>query len=383
MRQGRRQFRPGVASLEGRQLLSTTPALSTVVTFATTNPAISAPVMDAQGDIFGTTSAGGEGKGLGIGKVYEIPAGTTKVETIASFNGRTGYGISGLTLDPKGDLFGTIAGEGGTIGNGSVFEIPAGSKTATMIASYNPDGGQFPDGLTSDAQGNLYGTAAFSGVNGIASAYEIPAGTNTITPIVNFSGTAPAPKGLVADAAGDLFGTDQGGGADGIGSIYEIAKGSRTITTLATFPDLDGAGISNPTVDAQGDVFGTTQDGGQFADGTVFEIPKGTNTVVTLATFDGPNGSAPDEVAGLVQDAQGDLFGVTRSGGKNGYGTLYEIPAGTTTLTNLVTFTGSRQSLVTGLLLNGQGDLYGTTNGDSGTSGTLFKLNLNDTIAKT
>ena len=370
-----------MTGLEDRQLLSSTP-LSTVATFNSARPVVSAPVMDAQGDLFGTTSASGEGYGKEIATVYEISAGTDKITTIASFSGRTGYGISGLSLDAQGNLFGTFSGQGGTIGNGSAFEIAHGSKTVTTLASFDHYGGQFPDGVVPDASGNLFGTAAIGGADGVASAFEIPAGTNTITPIAHFDGTAPAPKGVVMDAQGDLFGTNKGGGSSGAGSVYEIAKGSGTVTPLVTFNAQNGAGISNPTLDAQGNLYGTTEDGGQFADGTVFEIPKGTNTAVTLASFNGPNGSAPDQAAGVVMDAQGNLYGTTRAGGANGYGTIFEIPAGTGTVTTIATFTSSQQSRVTGLLLDGQGDLVGTTEGSSGSSGTVFKVALNGQPAK-
>ena len=382
MRQGRRQFRPDVAGLEDRQLLSAVPSpLATVASFGATNTVISAPVLDAKGDLFGTTSAGGVGQGKGIGTVYEIPAGSNKAETLASFDGRTGYGISGVTLDARGNLYGTIAGEGGTIGNGSAFEIAAGTKVVTPIASFNGDG-EFPQGLVTDAQGNHFGTAAVGGVDGTASVYEIPAGSNTITPIASFNGAAPAPKGVVIDAQGNLYGTNQGGGAYGIGSVYEVARGSNTITTLASFSGLNGPGISNPTLDARGDVYGTTDEGGQYGLGTVFEIPKGSNTAVALAAFDGPNGSSPDAAAGVVRDAQGNLYGITRTGGAHGYGTIFEVPAGSNAVTTLVNFTNDRQSLVTGLLLDGLGDLVGTTEGGPGFAGTVFKVALNSLPAK-
>ena len=302
MRHGRRQFRPLVTGLEGRQLMSNAP-LSTVATFKGSNESVvSAPVMDAQGDLYVSTSGGGETRGKGDGAVFEIPAGSKNPVTLASFDGRTGSLISGVTLDSQGNLFGTISGQGGFIGNGSAFEIAAGTKTATTVASFNDYavdqfGSQFPpNGVVADSQGDLFGTAAIGGPKGIASAYEIPAGSNTPMPIAGFNGTAPAPKGLVMDAEGNLYGTDAGGGPYGAGSVYEIAKGSNTVTPLVTFNGINGAGISNVVVDNQGNLFGTTEDGGLYGDGTVFEIAKGSNTATTLATFNGLNGTAPGQV---------------------------------------------------------------------------------------
>jgi uncharacterized repeat protein (TIGR03803 family) len=216
-----------------------------------------------------------------------------------------------VTVDSKGDVFGTISGEGGVIGNGQAFEIPAGSKSATMLASFdNVYNQEFPDGVIEDGQGNLFGTAAIGGSDGVGSIFEIAKGSSTPIALAGFNGAAPAPKGLVADAQGNLYGTDAGGGSQGYGSVYELAKGSNTITPLATFNGLDGAGISNVTIDPQGNLFGTTEDGGMYGAGSIFEIAKGSNTATTLASFDTLNGSEPDRLVGVVEDAQGDRHGL-------------------------------------------------------------------------
>ena len=59
----------------------------------------------------------------------------------------------------------------------------------------------------------------------------------------------------------------------------------------------------------------------------MFEIAKTAsgyaNTPTTLSSFDNPEGLGPD--AGLIADANGDLFGTTESGGANFHGTVFEI----------------------------------------------------------
>jgi uncharacterized repeat protein (TIGR03803 family) len=83
--------------------------------------------------------------------------------------------------------------------------------------------------------------------------------------------------------------------------------------------------VAGLIADANGDLFGTTQAGGPNNDGTVFELVNnnGTYTLNTLVNFTGNNGSAP--VAGLIADANGDLFGTTQAGGPNNDGTVFEI----------------------------------------------------------
>jgi uncharacterized repeat protein (TIGR03803 family) len=57
-------------------------------------------------------------------------------------------------------------------------------------------------------------------------------------------------------------------------------------------------------------------------------------TLTTLFSFDGTDGAGP--FAGLVQAANGELYGTTGQGGTNGDGTIFKIaPSGTlTTLYN-------------------------------------------------
>ena len=50
-------------------------------------------------------------------------------------------------------------------------------------------------------------------------------------------------------------------------------------------------------------------------DGTVFEIAAGSGTITTLASFNGTNGVSPN--GGLVEDSSGNLFGTTMTGGAN------------------------------------------------------------------
>ena len=85
--------------------------------------------------------------------------------------------------------------------------------------------------------------------------------------------------------------------------------------------------------DANGDLFGTTHNGGDGDYGTVFEI-KNAGTVAapvyasaptTLVTFNSSNGAGPAWGGpGLTADANGNLFGTTVGGGGNNDGTVFD-----------------------------------------------------------
>jgi uncharacterized repeat protein (TIGR03803 family) len=282
-----------------------------------------------------------------------------------------------VTLDAQGNLYGTT-NQGGGNGDGTVWEIAKGSNTITTIASFNGSNGSNPfAGVTLDAQGNLYGTTRYGGAGSDGTVWEIAKGSNTITTIASFSGSnGRLPYGGVTlDAQGNLYGTMRVGGANNDGTVWEIAKGSSTITLLASFNGGNGkAPYAGVTSDAQGNLYGTTTAGGANSAGTIWEIAKGSGPVATLFSFNTTNGQMP--VGGVTLDAQGNLYGTTNLGGAGGAGTIWEIAAGSGTLTTLASFnTTSGSYPQSSVTLDAQGNLYGTTNGGgAGNVGTVWQF---------
>ncbi len=291
--------------------------------------------LDANGDLFGTTSNINTNGG---GTVWEIAKGSSTITTIASFNGSNGFQpFGGVTLDANGDLFGTTA-QGGAYNKGTVWEIAQGSGTITTLASFNGSNGAGPQShVTFDANGNVFGTTAGGGANSRGTVWEIAKGSSTITTLASFNGSNGFQPfaGVTIDANGNLYGTTSGGGSYGYGTVWEIAKGSNTITSLVTFNYANGASPEGGvTLDANGNLFGTTAQGGANGVGTVWEIARGSSTLTTLASFafNGADGGEP--YAGVTLDANGNLFGTAIYGGPYGDGTVWEIAQGTSTITD-------------------------------------------------
>src|ERR1022692_3185202 len=151
-----------------------------------------------------------------------------------------------------------------------------------------------------------------------------------------------------------------------------IARPAQTLTTLYSFCSLSGCPdgaepIAGLVQAANGDLFGTTSGGSFLSYGTVFRITPG-GTLTTLYSFcsqtnctDGAN-----PYAGLVQAANGDLYRTTNYGGVNGdFGTVFKItPTGTlTTLYSFCSQSGCTDGalLIAGLVQAANGDFYGTT----------------------
>jgi uncharacterized repeat protein (TIGR03803 family) len=324
-------------------------------------------VMDGSGNLFGTTQAGGV---YDAGTVFEVAKGSRQITTLASFNGSNGQAPTGLAMDSSGNLYGATDG-GGPSGGGTVFELAAGSSTITTLASFAGNPG--PSGLILDSSGNLYGTTAGGGAGGTV--FELAKGSGTITTLASFNGTNGSDpiNGVVMDGSGNLYGATWLGGPAwnpqagnyGDGTVFELAKGSGAITTLASFDGTDGANpYARPILDGSGNLYGTTINSG----GTVFEVAKGSGTITTLAWVGGgPYG-------GVVVDSQGNLYGITLGGGASGYGTAFELPAGSSAIVTLVSFDGADGANPDApLMLDSSGNLYGATAfGGVSFDGTLY-----------
>jgi len=293
---------------------------------------------------------------------------------------------AGLVRNPQGDLYGTTI-QGGAFSYGTVFKVePRGNEIA--LYSFPGNGGQaaLPTGLTRDGLGNLYGTTYGGGAYSYGSVFKLDASGNQ-TVLYSFSGGADGAEpqaGLALDAEGNLYGTAEHGGnlpdcyEAGCGTVFKLdAAGHETV--LYTFTGSAGDGywpMADLLVrDAQGNLYGTTSEGGAHDYGTVFKVDaNGKETVLHSFTMTNGDGSNPE--AGLVRDAQGNLYGTTIWGGTFGYGILSKVdPTGReTVLHSFGGIAGDGLQPDAGLVQDAEGNLYGTTGaGGAFSSGTVFK----------
>jgi uncharacterized repeat protein (TIGR03803 family) len=129
-------------------------------------------IMDARGNLYGTTSSGGAPGGCsdfappGCGTVFQIaPDGTLTI--IYSFSGGNDGGspFGGLVADKHGNFYGTTYGAGAH-SDGTVFALsPRGNLTTLYAFTGATDGANPYGGVATDAHGNLYGTTLNDGAN--------------------------------------------------------------------------------------------------------------------------------------------------------------------------------------------------------------------------
>ncbi|HKN69526.1 MAG TPA: choice-of-anchor tandem repeat GloVer-containing protein [Terriglobales bacterium] len=209
-------------------------------------------------------------------------------------------------------------------------------------------------GLIQDSQGNLYGTTV--GQLGDDEQYYC---TWVGNPGEN-GDPGSAPRSPVAE-----------------GTVFEFDLTFSQAVVLHRFESETGDG-ANPVAslmfDTYGNLWGTTCTGGQYNLGTVFQLHQagGVWSETFLYSFgSGGTGDGANPVAGLVEDANGNLYGTTLNGGVFGGGTVFELSlqgnAWTETpIYNFSSYDGDGSFPAAGLIisdLTGAVTLYGTTAG--------------------
>ncbi|MDB5289590.1 MAG: hypothetical protein JWL69_831 [Phycisphaerales bacterium] len=212
---------------------SATPAITTLANFNNANgrAPLAGLIADAAGNLYGTTYYGGPNNVNGtndFGTVFEISAGTHALSTLVAFNSLNGANPNAtLIADAAGNLYGTT-GYGGQFGDGTIFELAAGTHAFSTLATFNNINGRFPQtGLIADAAGNLYGTAFIGGGNtNYGTVFKLASGTHVISTLATFNSSNGANPngGLIADAAGNFYGTTEYGGANDNGTVFELTN---------------------------------------------------------------------------------------------------------------------------------------------------------------
>jgi uncharacterized repeat protein (TIGR03803 family) len=313
--------------------LTTNGDFATLVTFTGTNGAnpTAAPVQGVDGKFYGTTFRDGT---LGAGTVFSLTAGGA-LTTLYSFseNADGGYPSGELVQGPDGGFYGTTTA-GGLSDNGTVFRITA-NGTFTNLHRFNGADGHAPaGGLVQGCDGSFYGLTTGGGANNSGTVFKItPVGA--FTPLYSFTGGADgyAPVGALARGSDcNLYGATKHNSLRGFelfGTIFRITPNG-ALTTVHTFGDLnlkDGlypyAGLIQSM---DGNLYGTTFADRQGGNGTLFRMAPDGGGFATLAYFDGCNDGAQPQAA-LTEDADGNLYGTTTSGGpcQAGQGTLFRL----------------------------------------------------------
>jgi uncharacterized repeat protein (TIGR03803 family) len=301
-------------------------------------------IQASDGLLYGTTQTGGAHASGAVFAMNTAGALTTVYSFCAQAKCADGQQPeSGVIEGTDGNFYGTTR-LGGASGAGAVYRLTrSGALTVlhNFCAQANCADGQWPiAALTEDTHGNFYGAAQYGGAHSAGTLFEITAAGQFLVLHAFCSvaqcadGALPAAPLLLA-ANGNGYGTTFGQpGSKGSGTIFEITP-SGVFTTLHAFctaancPD-GNAPVGRLVQTADGSIVGATQFGGAHADsGSLFAItPAGQFT--TLHSFCGLAGCADGSTprSGPVLGSDGNLYGVTATGGATASGAAYRITVG-------------------------------------------------------
>jgi len=343
-------------------------------------------VLDAQNNLYGTTTGGGASAAGTVFKVDASGQETVLYSFTGGADGASPYG--GVVLDGQGNLYGTTYG-GGASGAGTVFKLDtSGNETVLHSFANSPDGANPRAGVVLDAQGNLYGTTSGGGDSygeGTVFMVDMSGNETLLHTFTGEDGIWPF-GGLVEDGQGNLYGTTEwGGGKFMSGTVFEV-DATGNFTLLYDFGRLPDGEFPVATLTwYAGGLFGTTSYGGLHNKGTAFWLDPDENVFY----YFGNRGSGTYPLSGLVLDANtGIMYGTTSQGGAHHGGTVYELDM-YSNQAELHSFSGKKGDgafPAAGLALGLQGEwinLYGTTEiGGTYGRGTVFAL-LNSAAATT
>jgi uncharacterized repeat protein (TIGR03803 family) len=352
---------------------------------------------EARGLVVASYSVGGTVTGLAGGRLILI---NNEMDALAvSSNGpfkfsRTssdGGGVYSVLLatQPPGQVC-TLANGSGVIANADITDISVTCATGAQATLYafagGPDGGYPDSGLTAGPDGDFYGTTTYGGANNLGTIYKITAaGVHTV--LYSFTGGPgdgqyPA-SGLELGTDGAFYATTTAGGAFGLGTFFRITLAGKETMLYSFGGDGSGARPQGLTLLADGNFYGTTTAGGAHNLGTVYKITSAGAQTVLYSFAPDPDGRTP--VAGLSNNSDGYLYGVTYYGGTNNFGTIFRIAPDGTGYATLHSFAGgSADGQYPGVKLRNvpggvklpnvpDGTLYGSTGaGGAGGRGTIF-----------
>ena len=265
-------------------------------------------VQASDGNFYGTTKEGGTKSCLyggttnfGCGTLFKITPGGT-LTTLHIFCSRSGcadgQAPGALVQGTDGNLYGTTSAGGNTActgGCGTIFKITTTATLTTLHSFHLTDGDNPGAGLIQATDGNFYGMTYSGGANNSSNCtsgscgtvFKItPAGSLTTLHKFDYTDGANPIAPLIQASDGNFYGTTGGGGncttfAGGCGTIFRITA-TGTLTTLHSFDKTDGALPTVLVQDTDGTFYGTTIRGGTNAYhacggycGTIFSLSVG------------------------------------------------------------------------------------------------------------
>jgi uncharacterized repeat protein (TIGR03803 family) len=294
-------------------------------------------IRDSSGNLYGTTESGGTAN---VGTVFKINSAGRESVLYAFQGGSDGaFPITDLIRDKSGNLYGTTSSGGDytlcELGCGIAFKIDPSNKETILHTFTGGLDGSPSGGLVMDSAGNLYGPGFGSGLYGYGNIFEIGSG-ETVTDLFDFGPGLNAdgdnPQNDLAFGPGAvLYGTTYEGGdlnaciGFGCGVVFSYSQGVETVIHSFGASPSDVSLPSGPIArDAAGNLYGAAASGGPYEVGAVYKVDTSGNETLFYSFRNGVDGGDPN--GRLYVTGTGTVYGTaTTGGGVTGYGVVFKI----------------------------------------------------------
>lgn len=333
----------------------------------------------AQTGIWGVTAAGGRYNGGAIFKTDGSGENLQLKKDLFRFDGE--YPKANLLQASNGKLYGLTSDCCVFASYGVFFEYDPATKTYDKVFDFNDTiNGSSPDGGLIEAKdGKLYGMTSKGGIYNWGVIFQYDPATRALKKLYDFDDTnGSGPLGnLIQASDGKFYGLTNTGGAADYGVLFQYDPSSNTYIKKVDFDGLANGGnpLGNLIQASNGKLYGLTSSGGKENSGVLFEYDPATSAYSKKIELNGASdGGLP--FGSLVEAPDGNLYGLTSSGGVNNNGVLFQYIPATSTYTVKADFNGAVRgsSPQSSLTLATNGKLYGTAEyGGASEEGVIFE----------
>lgn len=337
-------------------------------------------IQATDGKLYGVTAKGGVNN---EGVIFQYDPLTSILTKKYDFDNTTSGGKPECNLmqATNGKLYGMTV-TGGANDYGVIFEYDYTTVTYTKLFDFNgnENGGNPHGSLIQAKDGKLYGMTSAGGVKDLGVLFQYDLTNSTYTKKIDFTGTANGgvPFGTLLQAKDEqLYGLTSNGGTYNFGTLFQYNTATSAYAVKVNFNDtLSGNGPQSDLIQAtDGKLYGSTQYGGAEGFGVIFQYDPITFSYSKKVDFiKESEGKLP--VGALMQATNGNLYGMTFDGGKNSAGVLYQFNTSSFIYKKEFDFHGAINGSTPGSSLVQANDkmLYGITkDGGIDGDGTLFQ----------
>ncbi len=326
-------------------------------------------LLNLGGIFFGLTNFGGL---YGNGVIFQWNEVVNSYSKKLEFNSTAGNLPKGSLVFNQGKYYG-MTNSGGLFDNGVIFEWDPSTNIYTKKYDFDIVNGGKPTGSLLLYEGKFYGTTSSGGINNAGVIFEWNDTTNVFTKKIDLiTASGSTPYGSLSVNGTKLYGMTNQGGANNLGVIFEWDPVTNVFIKKTDFSSAIGENPYGSLLFNGSSFYGLTYNGGANALGVIFEWNPSTNIYIKKYDLVDTLGSHPN--GSLIFNGV-MFYGLTEMGGANGGGVLFTWNPTTNIYTDKFDFDFTQGIYPEGALtLSSSGKYYGLTKeGGANNLGTLFE----------